>query len=297
MLLLVRVILAARGLHCCFHGRCAWIANAASEGRKWGVGEGLPASRWASLLVQPLKWLSFTPHPLPYGAGKQGKAGLRGEGGQHHRPHHLHARRVARWAVKLRTSVCLACAPPPCASARTHTCVHLHIDMCMCVCVHTRTHTNTHTHKHTHTLSLTHTHIYTRTHAVDDYLDGDALDTSLDELRTHQLCFAQAPGRTDEMQRKDDADSYVVRASLAWLVGGGCSRTTGASRMESYVCALAKPLVPCVDLLDRKSLPTLPLPQVYDPLLEKAKGKFSLAAQKEKKRGNQWAGRSNDMQH
>jgi hypothetical protein len=33
--------------------------------------------------------------------------------------------------------------------------------------------------------------------------------------------------------------------------------------------------------------------QVFDPLLEQAKGKFSKAKQAEKKRDNQWAGKSN----
>ena len=32
--------------------------------------------------------------------------------------------------------------------------------------------------------------------------------------------------------------------------------------------------------------------QVFDPLLEKGKGKFSKANQKEAKRNNEWAGRS-----
>jgi hypothetical protein len=39
--------------------------------------------------------------------------------------------------------------------------------------------------------------------------------------------------------------------------------------------------------------PHLPVTQVIDPLLEKAKGKFSKAAQQAKKRANEWAGRSN----
>lgn len=32
---------------------------------------------------------------------------------------------------------------------------------------------------------------------------------------------------------------------------------------------------------------------VFDPLLEKGKGKWSAAAQKEAKRNNEWAGRAN----
>lgn len=36
-----------------------------------------------------------------------------------------------------------------------------------------------------------------------------------------------------------------------------------------------------------------PPAQVFDPLLEEKKGKFSKAAQAEKKRKSEWAGRSN----
>eukprot|EP00955_Chlamydomonas_euryale_P105352 365632-Chlamydomonas_euryale.AAC.16 len=75
---------------------------------------------------------------------------------------------------------------------------------------------------------------------VDDYLDRDDLDASLDDLRAHRLSFAK--GRMEDKARDvHNADDYVV----------------------------------------------------FDPLLEKGKGKFSKAEQAKRKRGSEWSGRAN----
>mmetsp|Transcript_6778 Transcript_6778/g.18192 ORF Transcript_6778/g.18192 Transcript_6778/m.18192 type:complete len:560 (-) Transcript_6778:204-1883(-) len=58
--------------------------------------------------------------------------------------------------------------------------------------------------------SIDHTTYMPAAWRVDDYLEGDLLDTSIDELGRHQLNFAKAPGRKDEMARTDDAEDYVV---------------------------------------------------------------------------------------
>ncbi|KAF5842764.1 cyclophilin-like domain-containing protein [Dunaliella salina] len=60
---------------------------------------------------------------------------------------------------------------------------------------------------------------------VDDYLEGDLLDTSIDELGRHQLNFAQAPGRKDEMARTDDAEDYVVFDPLLEQAKGKFSKS------------------------------------------------------------------------
>ncbi|GAX77528.1 hypothetical protein CEUSTIGMA_g4972.t1 [Chlamydomonas eustigma] len=78
---------------------------------------------------------------------------------------------------------------------------------------------------------------------VDDYLDREDLDASLDDLRTHRLAFTKHSGRVDDMARNvtENVDDYIV----------------------------------------------------YDPLLEKGKGKFSKAEQEKKKRKNEWSGKAN----
>jgi len=47
---------------------------------------------------------------------------------------------------------------------------------------------------------------------VDDYLDRDDLDASLDDLCTHKLAFTKNTGRVDDMARNmtDNVDDYVV---------------------------------------------------------------------------------------
>lgn len=63
-----------------------------------------------------------------------------------------------------------------------------------------------------------------------------------------------------------------------------------------YTCTrpnMCTPLPPPLHMFLSVVTAVAPL-QVFDPLLEAAKGKFSKAAQKEKKRANEWAGKSND---
>ncbi len=99
---------------------------------------------------------------------------------------------------------------------------------------------------------------------------------SLAELSQHKLAFSKVPGgRTDGMSRRDDADDYVVSRD-------DCA----GKRLRSTPLGVV-----CVPLLHLQSRHTYL--QVVDPLLEKAKGKFSKAAQKKKKQANEWAGRSN----
>ena len=47
---------------------------------------------------------------------------------------------------------------------------------------------------------------------VDDYLDRDDLEASLDDLGTHKLAFTKNTGRVDNMERNmtDNVDDYVV---------------------------------------------------------------------------------------
>ena len=51
---------------------------------------------------------------------------------------------------------------------------------------------------------------------VDDYLDRDDLDASLDDLKNHKLTFSKQSGRVDNMSRNvtENVDDYVV-VSLA----------------------------------------------------------------------------------
>ncbi len=46
---------------------------------------------------------------------------------------------------------------------------------------------------------------------VDDYLERDDLDASLDDLRTHKLSFAKQPGGRVDIP--DNVDDYVVVSS------------------------------------------------------------------------------------
>ena len=59
---------------------------------------------------------------------------------------------------------------------------------------------------------------------VDDYLDREDLDASLEDLRTHRLAFTKQTGRIDNMARNvtDNVDDYVVvrgrLGSFQWFV-------------------------------------------------------------------------------
>jgi hypothetical protein len=52
---------------------------------------------------------------------------------------------------------------------------------------------------------------------VDDYLDREDLDASLDDLRTHRLAFTKQSGRVDDMARNvtENVDDYVVVSYLS----------------------------------------------------------------------------------
>ena len=79
---------------------------------------------------------------------------------------------------------------------------------------------------------------------MDDYLDREDLDASLEDLRTHRLAFTKQTGRIDNMARNvtDNVDDYVVvRRRLGSLPNLWLGTGPGPSGSASY----AKAWVPC----------------------------------------------------
>jgi hypothetical protein len=71
---------------------------------------------------------------------------------------------------------------------------------------------------------------------VDDYLDRDDLDASLDDLRSHKLKFSKETGKGDGMARDMSRDDYGVKHASALACAArtlGAHTRAGACRQDS----------------------------------------------------------------